>query len=71
MATVIADMSMSLDGFIADRNDDVEPLLGSIGMLSVAAHGVSVSGAAGPTTRAVRILSPGAGPRRMSAISSS
>jgi dihydrofolate reductase len=26
MATVIADMSMSLDGFIADRNDDVGPL---------------------------------------------
>ncbi len=23
MATVIADMSMSLDGYIADRNDDV------------------------------------------------
>jgi dihydrofolate reductase len=26
MATVIADMSMSLDGFIADRNDGVGPL---------------------------------------------
>lgn len=26
MATVIADMSMSLDGFIADRNDEVGPL---------------------------------------------
>ena len=26
MATVIANMSMSLDGFVADRNDDVGPL---------------------------------------------
>ncbi len=26
MATVVADMSMSLDGFIADRNDQVGPL---------------------------------------------
>ncbi len=26
MATVVADMSMSLDGFIADRRDDVGPL---------------------------------------------
>jgi hypothetical protein len=26
MATVVADMSMSLDGFIADRNDDAGPL---------------------------------------------
>ena len=26
MATVVADMSMSLDGFIADRNDEVGPL---------------------------------------------
>ena len=43
----------------------------TIVMFSGMVNGASASGAAGPTTRAARIFSPGAGSRRMSATSSS
>ena len=48
MATVVADLSMSLDGFVADRSDEVGPLFDWFGNGDVT---VPMADRTGPFTR--------------------